>query len=98
MAAGCLPRRTVQSFFLKIRRLQQAGFLEDAEVKILVSPVAAELLLKHLEPVARRHHDTIGVKASKEYDSELFDYFDELFDREIDRPLRSVPIETNANS
>ncbi len=63
-------RRRVSHFFDKIYRLQKAGYIDDAFVRTVVGPDAAEFYLEVIEP--------LDIFINPDYDDSAFKYFAKL--------------------
>lgn len=85
-------RRRVKGYFYKLYRFEEAGLLSEAEVRdLLTSEIIVRLLLVVVEPVEKSLSDELGRLSHESYERksrEKFDFFDDLYDRRIERPLR----------
>lgn len=81
-------RRTVKSYYYKLYRFVEADLLSEAEVRdLLTSEVNVGLFLRVVEPMEEALSDELGHRGY-EKEQEIFDFFDNLYDRRPERPLR----------
>lgn len=77
-------RRRIKGYYHTVYRLHRAGHLTGSEIRdLLTSEVNTELLLTGVEPL-----ETVVTEGyDPEEDGELYDFYYDLYDRELSRPL-----------
>ena len=74
-------RRLIKSYFRKTQQLRAQGFLEAEDLREhLTMPQRLRILFQIIEPFERAR--------DPEYNREMFDFYDELHARELERPAR----------
>ena len=74
-------RRLIKSYFRKTQQLCSRGFLEPEDLREhLTMPQRLETLFQIIEPFEEAQ--------KRVYKREMFDFYDELHGRELDRPAR----------
>lgn len=81
-------RRTVKSYYYKLYRLVEADLLAESDVRsLLTSEVSVGLFLRVVEPMEKALSDDLG-HGGYDKEREVFDFFDDLYSRRPERPLR----------
>jgi hypothetical protein len=74
-------RRLIKSYFRKTQQLCARGFLEPDDLREhLTMPQRLQMLFEIIEPFERAR--------KKDYDREMFDFYDELHAGKLERPAR----------
>ena len=74
-------RRLIKSYFRKTQQLRARGFLEAEDLREhLTMPQRLRILFQIIEPFEQAR--------DPEYNREMFDFYDELHARELERPVR----------
>lgn len=81
-------RRTVKAYYYKLYRFKEADFLSESEIRnLLTSEVNVRLFLGIVEPLEKELSDELD-HGGYAKEREIFDFFDDLYDRSVERPLR----------
>ena len=74
-------RRVIKSYFRKTQQLRAQGFLEAEDLREhLTMPQRLRILFQIIEPFEQAR--------DPEYNREMFDFYDDLHARELERPAR----------
>lgn len=74
-------RRLVKSYFRKVYHLHKRGYFTEHDLRdCLAEPYSVGLLLRKVEPAEKEKR--------ADYYRRIFDFYDQFYDEELDRPLR----------